>query len=116
MKLKNRVALRIRTIRKRRGLTQEKLAEKIGRTGDAVSQLERALSLPSFSTLEQLASALDVPVRDFFDIDKGEEAGPHRSKLMAVLLDICRNMSDRDLQVAVQVLEVIGPSKRPGRN
>lgn len=111
MKLQDRVALRIRTIRKRRGLTQEALAEKIDRTADAVSQLERGRSLPSFETLERLAFALDVPIRDFFDSGKGDEGGLQRTKLIAAILDTARSLSDKDLQMAARLLEVVGSKK-----
>ena len=81
MKLRERVSLRIKTIRKRRGLTQAQLAEKVGRTGDAISQLERGLSLPSFETLDRLAEALQVPIRDFFDTDRTDEGSAQRRRL-----------------------------------
>jgi transcriptional regulator with XRE-family HTH domain len=87
------------------------LAEKIGRTGDAVSQLERGLSLPSFETLERLAQALDVPIRDFFDSDGTEGGSAQRQKLLAEVIDMARRMTDKDLQVAVQVLDAVTSGK-----
>lgn len=117
MKLKNRVALRIRTIRKQRKLTQGQLAERIDRTVFAVSQLERGLSLPSFETLERLSQALDVPVRDFFDQAAREaEGSPRRSRLMTGSIDLLRHLSDDELEVAAQLIQVIhASSKRRGR-
>lgn len=112
MKAQDRVALRIKTIRKRRGMTQEQLAEQIERTADAVSQLERGRSLPSFETLERLAVALDVPIRDFFDTDGDDgQTNPRRGKLMTTLLYLARNLSDKELQTAVQLIEVIASKK-----
>lgn len=111
MKQRDRVSLRIKTIRKRRRLTQDQLAEKIGRTGDAVSQLERGLSLPSFETLERLAQALDVPIRDFFDSDRTEGGSAQRQKLLAEVIDLAGRMTEKDLQVAVQVLEAVTSGK-----
>ena len=111
MKLQDRVSLRIKTIRKRRGLTQAHLAEKIGRTGDAISQLERGLSLPSFETLDRLAQALDVPIRDFFDADHTEQGSAQRRKLLTEVIDMVRRMTDKELQTAVQVLDAIGGKK-----
>ena len=107
MKLQNRVALRIKTIRKQKGLTQELLAERIDRTTDAVSQLERGRSLPSFETLERLSAALGVPIRDFFDLDDQSKSSPRRESLFTKLIYLARNMSDKELQTAVQLLEVI---------
>ena len=44
----------IQTKRKELGLSQEKLAEKIGKTAGYVGQIERGISYPSYSTLLQL--------------------------------------------------------------
>jgi transcriptional regulator with XRE-family HTH domain len=107
MKLQDRVALRIRVIRKRPGFTQEVLAEKVERTVDAISQLERGRSLPSFETLERLALALDVPIRDFFDVGKGDDGGIQRTKLIAVILDIARGLPDKDLQMATRSSQIL---------
>jgi transcriptional regulator with XRE-family HTH domain len=108
------VALRIRVIRKRRGLTQEALAEEVERTVDAISQLERGRSLPSFETLERLALALDVPIRDFFDVGKGDDDSMQPTRLLAMILDIARGLPDKDLQMAAQLLEVVGSKKARG--
>lgn len=48
------------------GWSQAQLAEKIGRTVEAVNKIERGLSAPSFETLEALSRALAVPVGRFF--------------------------------------------------
>lgn len=112
MKLQDRVALRIRTIRKRRGITQEELAERIDRTADAVSQLERGVSLPSFATLERLAGALEVPVRDFFDTQEDDGTTPRRNAQITALLDVAHGLSDRELDTAVEVLEAIARKRR----
>jgi transcriptional regulator with XRE-family HTH domain len=104
MKLKDRVAIRIKTIRKLRSLTQEALAEKIERTVYAVSQLERGLSLPSFETLERLSIALEVPVRDFFDDDADGAANPRRVRLLTSLIDIAHVLSDDELDTTVGVV------------
>jgi transcriptional regulator with XRE-family HTH domain len=64
MDAKHRVGLRIRVIRKRRNLSQEALAELIDRSSEAVSNLERGLSTPSFDTLEALSVALGVPISE----------------------------------------------------
>lgn len=111
MKLRDRVSLRIKTIRRRRGLTQAELAEKIGRSGDAISQLERGLSLPSFETLDRLADALEVPIRDFFDSERTEEGSVQRRKLLTEVIDMARKMTDKELQVAAQVLEAVASKK-----
>jgi transcriptional regulator with XRE-family HTH domain len=72
------IPLQIRAMREIRGLTQEKLAEKIGTTQNTISRLENPKSTtPNISTLERLAVAFDVglivqfvPFSQFFDFHR----------------------------------------------
>lgn len=107
MDLKNRVGLRIKTIRKELNLTQEELAEKIDRTKDAVSNLERGLSLPSFETLETMSKVLDVPIHDFFDLEGEENSDRERVELMTQLIVTARQLENDDLHVAVQQITAL---------
>ena len=71
---KESLALRLKQLRKSRGLTQEKLAELIGRDTKHISKLEIAGSYPSIDTLERIAVALDVEIKEFFDFDSFKDA------------------------------------------
>ena len=51
---------RIREVRKKRNLTQEQLAEKLGVTFTYVSELERNLKMPSMPLFIRLVEELDV--------------------------------------------------------
>jgi transcriptional regulator with XRE-family HTH domain len=53
---------RVRSLRKERGLTLERLSELSGLSIGIVSQIERGRGNPSFTTLAQLAHGLDIPV------------------------------------------------------
>lgn len=57
-------------LRKKNGLTQVELAEKIHVTDKAVSKWERGIGLPDISNIEPLADALGVSV---LDIMKSED-------------------------------------------
>ncbi len=65
-------AQRLRTIRQEKGLTQEKLAELIGKTTEHISFLERAERSPSFEVLFDLARVLEVAVSTFIEDPTGE--------------------------------------------
>ena len=54
------IGTRIREIRKRNGITQEKLAELAGVEPSHVSHIERAATKTSLPTLINIANALDV--------------------------------------------------------
>lgn len=70
---KQLLALRLKELRKSRGLTQEKLAEMIGRDTKHISKLEIAGSYPSIETLERIAKALDVELKEIFNFDGLQE-------------------------------------------
>lgn len=57
-----RVAMRVKEWRERRGLTQEQLAEKAGISRTYLARLETARHDPTLSMLEKLAKALRVKV------------------------------------------------------
>lgn len=61
---------RIKEIRKSKGITQKELAEKLGITPQAVSQFEKSKSDKfNFSTLKNIAEALECSIQDLVDID-----------------------------------------------
>lgn len=106
MDIKNRVGIRIKTIRKQRKLTQQQLGDKIGRSIDALSNIERGKSLPGFETLEQLSVVLAVPIKDFFDFE-GEIDDPVRGGQLRKLMDLARMLSEKELGLAVMHIEAI---------
>lgn len=64
--LGRRLAERIRSLRRLRGLTQEQLAERSELSVDAVRRIERAAFSPTVRTLERIAAGLDTSVPDLF--------------------------------------------------
>ena len=57
-----RMATRIKAARKKRGWSQEELAQKAGLSRTYLARLETARQDPTLSTLEKLAKALRVNV------------------------------------------------------
>ena len=63
-KLKNQLGANIASFRKRNGMTQAVLAERINFSDKAVSKWERGESIPDILTLIELAKVFDVTVDD----------------------------------------------------
>jgi transcriptional regulator with XRE-family HTH domain len=105
MDVKERIAMRIRSIRKRRGLSQEALAALIDRSPDTISNLERSISIPTYETLDALAKGLNVPLADFF-LD-GDDESAVRAEAMARLTDAARQLDDGMLKTAAAIMEVL---------
>ena len=61
-----KVGLRLRSLRDQQGLSLRALAERCGLSINAISQIERSENSPTVSTLHRLATALNVPITDFF--------------------------------------------------
>lgn len=64
---------RLREFRKRRALTQEQLAEKVGVTFQQIQQYENGSSRLNADRLQQIALALDIAVGSLFE-DTDERA------------------------------------------
>jgi transcriptional regulator with XRE-family HTH domain len=62
MSLVDKVAARIKTLRERRGMTQEVLAAKAGISRAYLARVETVRHEPTLTTLEKLAKALRVKV------------------------------------------------------
>lgn len=67
--LKKLVGRRIKVIRKRHNLTQEKLAELIDICPRQVSRLECGGNFPSVTTFERLTQTLGIKTMEFFNFD-----------------------------------------------
>jgi transcriptional regulator with XRE-family HTH domain len=61
-----KVGMRIRALRDQQELSLRALAERCGLSINAISQIERGENSPTVSSLHRLATALNVPITDFF--------------------------------------------------
>jgi transcriptional regulator with XRE-family HTH domain len=88
--------------------SQEDLAGLIGRSVDAVSNIERAKGLPSLETLEAIAAKLEIPIAEFFEYPRGRtKITAQRFEALARLSELGRGLSDRSLEIAVRQLEAL---------
>lgn len=82
---KELLAIRLKQLRKSRGLTQDKLAELIGRDTKHISKLEIAGSYPSIETLDRIAVALNVEIKEFFNFDGLKDANYIKEEFVKML-------------------------------
>lgn len=64
--LARKLGKKISELRRRGGLTSEKLAYESGVSKGYLSDVENGRRLPSLKFLEKLAKSLEVEIRDFF--------------------------------------------------
>ncbi len=105
---KERFAVRLRQIRTRQGLSQDRLAERSGLSTDGISNLERGINTPGLDTVWILRTALDVPIWELLDfMEQGEAPDPERRTLEDALLTAAHQLDIGLLEVAVAQLEAL---------
>jgi transcriptional regulator with XRE-family HTH domain len=106
--LKKHVGLRVKAARQTLGLTQEDLAEAVGKAVETISHIERGHSLASVETLQYISKQLKVPLTDFFDgLDKARPAHRRRMELEQKLGRLLESMPDEDVELALAMIEVL---------
>ena len=106
METKRQLGARVAALRRQRRLTQEQLAAKIGRSVDAISNIERGKSFPSLEMLDAMTRALTVDLSDLL-VSNASTASPRRASLLATLRAVGDGLSDDDLQLAVEQLQLL---------
>jgi transcriptional regulator with XRE-family HTH domain len=110
------LARRIRALRERKALTQEDFAQRSGISVSFASLLERGERSPSYETLVQVASALDVSLPELFrDFSGGGYDDPYFGRLLdfARRTRLTRGQVDRLIAVAQAMFDSAPPAGRP---
>ena len=70
-KPKSGIALgkKIKSLRMKCGLTQDRLAESAGLSLKHLGEIERGRTNPNLLSMEKIAEALDVPIGELFDLE-----------------------------------------------
>ena len=88
---------RIAGLRKGAKWSQAKLAEKLEVSDNFVGQIERGERGPSITTLESLAQAFNVRVKDLFDFPDLEKRLDGRDREIEDLVMLLRTRSDEEI-------------------
>lgn len=86
----------IKKLRKQKSITQEQLAESIGKTAKYLSLLERSLAFPSADTLDSIAKALCVPVFRLFLPDQFQSSDDNKLPKSFLKKELIRIISEID--------------------
>lgn len=68
------IGRRIKYLRRLKNLTQAQLAEKADLSLNYISQIETGVAAPTVKTLQTIATALNVELKEFFDFDLSTNA------------------------------------------
>ncbi|MDP7142138.1 MAG: helix-turn-helix transcriptional regulator [Alphaproteobacteria bacterium] len=89
---------RIKKLRKAKGFSQELLAEKIDKSVDAVSNIERGIFAPRIDTALDIARALDVQLFELFKIEEIATEDAQKTALLEEIVDLLKEQPNEILQ------------------
>jgi transcriptional regulator with XRE-family HTH domain len=99
-----RIAQNIKLIRKKKGLTQEQVAERAGISVKFLSDLERGVKRAGTSTVVSLSKALSEPICSLLD----EERCPFQDDGLACkLVKLLAGRRAGDIDKAMRVIKII---------
>lgn len=111
--LKTALGKQVRHFRVNAGMSQETLAAEIGRTAETISNLERGRSFPTLQTLALIARTLDMPMREFFNFDQGDEVSDQERYDLITRLQIARiDLPVDHLKIAVAQIEALASTSK----
>lgn len=76
---KHLIGIRIKELRKSKGLTQEQLSEKVDIDSKHLSRIEVGSSYPSMETLDKISKVLDVELKDMFEFHHHKDVDINKS-------------------------------------
>lgn len=97
----------VRTLRKDRGLSQERLAELIQKSVDTVSNIERGFSSTRIKTAEDIAEALGVPLKELFAVGPDLPEDIHRQAIIERFIGVARTCDGQTLDAIMDAVDVV---------
>ena len=97
----------IAAMRKKDGMTQLELAEKMGVTDKAVSKWERDLSFPDINSIPKLADVFNVTVDELMQVKAGTKENAENNKVSEIVNISLKGVA-LAMGIAVVVLSFIG--------
>lgn len=66
----SKIGLKIKLLRNKIGYSQEELAEKANLSSTALGAIERGASVAGIDTLDRIANALEIELKELVDVSK----------------------------------------------
>lgn len=101
---------KIKYYREQKGYTQEQLADKLGITKGYISRVENNKERPNLEFLANVADALGVHVKDFFDDDYDTPAPPELKEIGAEWIILNKELKEEGFTVE-QIREIVKVAK-----
>lgn len=101
MDKKKLFGLKIKEVRKKSGLTQEKFCEQIGIEPTSLSNIENGKSFPSMQTILTIFKVFNVSPQDFFEVDYLQKS----EKLEEEIIDIIKKQPSERKKILYRIIK-----------
>ncbi|WP_413208163.1 helix-turn-helix transcriptional regulator [Rhodospirillum sp. A1_3_36] len=105
--LKRKFGKHIQALRKKAGLTQEGLAEAIGKSVDQMGNIERGATATRLDTAQALADFLGVSLSDLFSFEERGVSESPRDALIADLADLLQDEDEATIRAIMKTIKVL---------
>ncbi len=109
--VERRLGRQVASYRKAAGLTQEAVAERAKVAPETISRLERGSTVPSLKTLERVAEAMGVALKDLFELGTGRT---RKAAALDALVRQLSNASPGDVDLVRELAKVIVAFREKG--
>ncbi|MCJ2110209.1 helix-turn-helix domain-containing protein [Methylobacterium sp. E-025] len=104
------IGKRVKTAREHAGLSQERLAEIVGKTKDTISNIERGRNMPTLETMQKICDGINVPIVYLFDDFSTDRV---KIELKAKLDYAFRQLNEDDARAVVAMIEAFVSVRSP---
>lgn len=107
--IRRQLGLRIQALRLQRGLTQEQLAEAVGRSVDTVSNIETGRLGTRIDTASKLAAVLGTTLAELFQFDERAVSPSDRNRRVAIdrLVQLLEPLDTKAISALTEIAEKI---------
>lgn len=96
------IGRKIKSFRKKRGLTKAELAEKIDLSEKHISKIEASIHVPSLSAFFKIAEALEIGMEEF-GFELKTDGNPDREELIKCIFD----STDEEIKLLLSVVKCL---------
>lgn len=103
METKDLIGLRIKELRKHKGLSQERVAEIMGISPKYLSNIERGKENPTLDTFIKLANALNIELSEIFNYSHEKSS----KELKKLIMDLLKDGDEIQLKLFARIANAI---------
>ena len=104
MEIKELIGMRIKSLRKAKGMSQEQLSEKIGISPKYLSSIERGKENPTLDIFMKLGAALNVELSEIFNFSV---EGKSMKDLKTFIANLMRGSDEEKLKLTAKIIRAI---------